>query len=184
MGHRATGCILRTDGHSSVRAARRQADEEKQEDMRLARESAEYAQDPDAADFMSSAIGARPASQASQPPPRPQPPRQPAQPPPRAAPPPRATPQHAPAPPPTADAYGGDCDFNPMPWVLSPFVSGLQPCAPGLQPYAPQASTTMMTSSSPTSRKTRWLLPRGRRRTRRRRTRRQRTPQWLTSKLS
>ena len=75
MGHRATGCILRTDGHSSVRAARRQADEEKQEDMRLARESAEYAQDPDAADFMSSAIGARPASQASQPPRRPQPPR-------------------------------------------------------------------------------------------------------------
>ena len=59
MGHGATGCILRTDGHSSVRAARRQADEEKQEDMRLARESAEYAQDPDAADFMSSAIGAR-----------------------------------------------------------------------------------------------------------------------------
>ena len=49
MGHGATGCTLRTDGHSSVRAARRQADEEKQEEMRLARESAEYAQDPDAA---------------------------------------------------------------------------------------------------------------------------------------
>ena len=33
-----------------MRAARRQADEEKQEEMRLARESAEFAQDPDAAD--------------------------------------------------------------------------------------------------------------------------------------
>ena len=60
-----------------MRAARRQADEEKQEEMRLARESAEFAQDPDAADFMSSASGARPAAQAL---------------------PPRAAPQYTPAP--------------------------------------------------------------------------------------
>jgi len=110
-----------------VRAARRQADEEKQEEMRLARESAEFAQDPDAADFMSSASGARPASQAL-------PPAQPPRPPPQ---PPRAAPQYAPAPAPTADAYGGDHDCRTVPWILAPFMCGLHSCARMLQPFAP-----------------------------------------------
>eukprot|EP00964_Phaeocystis_antarctica_P154771 scaffold123632_cov42-Phaeocystis_antarctica.AAC.1 len=104
--------------------------------MRLARESAEYAQDPDAADFMSSASGARPASQASQPPPRSQQqqqPRQPVQPQQ-----PRAAPQRAPAPPPAANAYGGNYDSNPCLGCSRLFYPGCRPVPPRLQPYAPE----------------------------------------------
>ena len=88
-----------------------QASEEKEEELRLAREAASDP-DPDAADFMSSATGARPASQQSQRPSQPPQPQRPQQP--QRPSQPRVAPQYAAAPQPAADAYGGDDDSNPM----------------------------------------------------------------------